>query len=133
MGCSILTYTRQVCLPQAYSSYTFLTIILTIIFVFTKIQMLSYKCRRPLQAFQVSELQNPAYTLNYKHGCQGPTSKTVYRRQSSKSSRADDYTYTQTPYIERLAFPHFLRSICFFHLAMLQTHFCEICQRRESD
>ncbi len=40
--------TRQVCLPCiACSSYTFLTIILTNIFVFTKIQTLSYKCCRP--------------------------------------------------------------------------------------
>ncbi len=57
-----------------------------------------------LQAFQVSELQYPAYTSDYKHGCHGPISKTVYTRQISKSSDFWLYVRSDT-YIERLVLP----------------------------
>ncbi len=51
-----------------------------------------------LQAFQVSELQYPAYTSDYKHGCHGPISKTVYTRQISKSSDFWLYVRSDTLY-----------------------------------
>ncbi len=51
-----------------------------------------------LQAFQVSELQYPAYTSDYKHGCQGSISKTVYTRQISKSSDFRLYVRSDTLY-----------------------------------
>ncbi len=51
-----------------------------------------------LQAFQVSELQYPAYTSDYKHGCHGSISKTVYTRQISKSSDFWLYVRSDTLY-----------------------------------
>ncbi len=59
-----------------------------------------------LQAFQVSELQYPAYTSDYKHGCHGSISKTVYRlRDRSLNRQTSGYTYVRIPYIERLVLP----------------------------
>ncbi len=51
-----------------------------------------------LQAFQVSELQYPAYTSDYKHGYHGSISKTVYTRQISKSSDFWLYVRSDTLY-----------------------------------
>ncbi len=51
-----------------------------------------------LQAFQVSELQYPAYTSDYKHGCHGSIYKTVYTRQISKSSDFRLYIRSDTLY-----------------------------------
>ncbi len=45
----------------------------------------------------------------------------------SLNRQTSDYTYAQIPYIERLAFPNFLRSIRFFCVAMLQTPFVCMC------
>ncbi len=49
-----------------------------------------------------------------------PYPKTVICDRSL-NHQTSGYTYAQTPYIEILAFPHFLRSIHFFRVAMLQT------------
>ncbi len=44
-------------------------------------------------------------------------------RDRSLNRQTSDYTHAQIPYIKRLAFPHFLRSIRFFRVVMLQTLF----------
>ncbi len=44
-------------------------------------------------------------------------------RDISLNRQTSDYAYAQIPYIERLAFPNFLRSIRFFCVAMLRTPF----------
>ncbi len=52
------------------------------------------------QAFQVRELQYPAYTSDYKHGCHGSIYKTVYTRKISKSSDFWLYVRSDTLYRE---------------------------------
>ncbi len=69
-----------------------------------------------LQAFQVSELQYPAYTSDYKHGCHRPISKTVYTRQISKSSDLWLYVRSDTLYRKTRITNAFLQSIRFFRL-----------------
>ncbi len=44
-------------------------------------------------------------------------------RDRSLNRQTSDYTHAQIPYIKILAFPHFLRSIRFFRVVMLQTLF----------
>ncbi len=77
-----------------------------------------------LQAFQVSELQYPAYTSDYKHGCHESIHiQTVYTRQISKSSDLWLYVRSDTLYRKTRIINAFLQSIRFFRLAMLQTPF----------
>ncbi len=63
-----------------------------------------------LLAFQVSELQYPAYTSDYKHGRRGVPFPIMDIRDRSLNRQTSDYTHAQISYIKRLAFPHFLRS-----------------------
>ncbi len=58
-----------------------------------------------LQAFQVSELQYPAYTSDYKHGCHGSPKRSI--RDRSLNRQTFGYTYVRIPYIERLVLPTF--------------------------
>ncbi len=44
-------------------------------------------------------------------------------RDRSLNRQTSDYTHAQIPYIKRLTFPHFLRSIRFCRVVMLQTLF----------
>jgi len=73
-----------------------------------------------LLAFQVSELQYPVHTADYKHGCQGSISKNGHTWQISKSSDFWLYVGSDTLY-RKTRFPHFLRSTCFFRVTTLQT------------
>ncbi len=112
-------HTRQACLPC--SSYTFLTIILTNIFVSTKIQTLSYKCCRPFRSANyntqhIHRTTNMVATNPYIY-------KTVYTRQISKSSDFWLYVRSDTLYRKTHITNAFLQSIRFFCLAMLKTQF----------
>ncbi len=79
-----------------------------------------------LQAFQVSELQYPAYTSDYKHGCHGSISKTVYTRQISKSSDFWLYVRSDTLYRKTRITNAFYEVYASFALRCYKPHFCEI-------
>ncbi len=80
-----------------------------------------------LQAFQVSELQYPAYTSDYKHGCHGPISKTVYTRQISKSSDFWLYVRSDTLYKKtRITNVFYEVYASFAWRCYKPRHFCEI-------
>ncbi len=81
-----------------------------------------------LQAFQVSELQYPAYTSDYKHGCHGPTSKTVYTRQISKSSDLWLYVRSDALYRKTRITNAFYEVTLYasFACRCYKPHFCEI-------
>ncbi len=94
--------TRQVCLPCI--SMFFLYIFNNYFNKYFRFHKDTNAVVQMLQAFQVSELQYPAYNSDYKHGCHGSISKTVYTRQISKSSDFWLYVRSDT-YIERLVLP----------------------------
>ncbi len=79
-----------------------------------------------LQAFQVSELQYPAYTSDYKHGCYGSIYKTVYTRQISKSSDFWLYVRSDALYRKTRITNAFYEVYASFALRCYKTHFCEI-------
>jgi len=75
--------------------------VLTNLFVFTKMLNWTRVTNDSIQmllAFQVSELQYPAYTSDYKHGCQGTISKNGQTWQISKSSDFWLYVRSDTLY-----------------------------------
>ncbi len=90
------------------------TIILTNIFVFTKIQTLSYKCCRPFRSANYNTQHIPQTTNMV---ATDPYPKRSIRDRSL-NRQTSGYTCVRIPYIERLVLPMFLRSIRFFRLAM---------------
>ncbi len=114
-------HTRQACLPCI--SMFFLYIFNNYFNKYFRFHKDTNAVVQMLQTFQVSELQYPAYTSDYKHGCHGSTYKTVYTRQISKSSDFWLYVRSDTLYRKTRITIAFLQSIRFFRLAMLQTPF----------
>ncbi len=108
---------------KACSSYTFLTIILTNIFVSTKIQTLSYKCCRPFRSanYNTQHIHRTTNMVATIH-----TYKTVYTRQISKSSDFWLYVRSDTLYRKTRITNAFLQSIRFFPWRCYKPHFCEI-------
>ncbi len=93
------------------------------VFVFTKmlnwtrITNTSYNCCWPFRSANYNTQHIPQTT---NMAVRDPYLKTIIRDRSL-NRQTSGYTYAQIPYIEKLAFPHFLRSIRFFCFAMLQT------------
>ncbi len=94
--------TRQVCLPCI--SMFFLYIFYNYFNKYFCFHKDTNAVVQMLQAFQVSELQYPAYTSDYKHGCHGSISKRSIRDRFL-NRQTSGYTYVRIPYIERLVLP----------------------------
>ncbi len=116
--------TRQVCLPCI--SMFFLYIFNNYFNKYFHFHKDTNAVVQMLQAFQVSELQYPAYTSDYKHGCHGSTYKTVYTRQISKSSDFWLYVRSDTLYRKTRITIAFYEVYASFALQCYKPHFCEI-------
>jgi hypothetical protein len=84
-----------------------------------------------LLAFQVSELQYPAYTSDYKHGHRGSISQNAHTRQRSKSSGFWLYARSDALYKKTSIATLFVK---YTHLPCCDdtNPFCELCLWREA-
>ncbi len=123
-GRSISTYTRQACLPCI--SMFFLYIFNNYFNKYFRFHKDTNAVVQMLQAFQVSELQYPAYTSDYKHGCHGSPKRSIRDRFLNRQTYG--YTYVRIPYIERLVLSTlFYKVYASFALRCYKPHFCILC------